>query len=373
LGEPLSSDGTTSESRAGDHGSAKARTLRRCQGQRARRFLVAIEEARTTGVSFLENQSVGRATLAVYAQAVADFLAWLPTVGGSGSDDFSVATTTDGWIVQFLEKMFMDGHPVHRGEKFLAGFCFRYAQYSRFGSCHLPRSWRCLKGWRKISPGRSRLPETLGFRIAVATLMVIERQPAMGVFVLMSVSTYLRPGQLIPLLKKNLVPPATRVTEFWTVLANAIETGTVSKTGDTDVSIQLDSRWLRWANPLWAALAAGNPSDRVFTFSYPQMYTVFRKVVKFLGRPDTVPYQTRHSGPSIDVAASERSLAETQKRGQWKSIKSVRRYEKSGRLAAMSHRLSCDVQAYMRECEKRCEGVFLFGREPPLPPFPRDL
>ena len=47
------------------------------------------------------------------------------------------------------------------------------------------------------------------------------------------------------------------------------------------------------------------------------------------------PYQTRHSGPSIDRAKKLRTLHEVQKRGNWRSTTSVLRYEKAGRLSKL--------------------------------------
>ena len=47
---------------------------------------------------------------------------------------------------------------------------------------------------------------------------------------------------------------------------------------------------------------------------------------------DVVPCRGRHSGASVESAENLRTLESTQKRGRWKSAKSVRRYVKSGRV-----------------------------------------
>ena len=57
-----------------------------------------------------------------------------------------------------------------------------------------------------------------------------------------------------------------------------------------------------------------------------------------------VPYQARHSGPSIDRARGARSQEEVRKRGGWLSRQSMARYEKSGRLAATWRKLDLQTQ-----------------------------
>ena len=44
------------------------------------------------------------------------------------------------------------------------------------------------------------------------------------------------------------------------------------------------------------------------------------------------PYRLRHGGASTDYASRRRSLPEIQRIGRWRSFRSLRRYEKGGRL-----------------------------------------
>ena len=95
----------------------------------------------------------------------------------------------------------------------------------------------------------------------------------------------------------------------------------------------LDSPWFQCATPIFRELASGDPNEPVWSFSYPQFLKVFRAALDDLNTGQhVVPYQARHSGPSIDVARRYRSLEEIQKRGQWKHAKSMQRYEKAARL-----------------------------------------
>ena len=53
-----------------------------------------------------------------------------------------------------------------------------------------------------------------------------------------------------------------------------------------------------------------------------------------LGHLRLSPHCLRHGAASSDFATGARRLDELQRRGRWKAAASVRRYEKSGRLAA---------------------------------------
>ena len=93
-----------------------------------------------------------------------------------------------------------------------------------------------------------------------------------------------------------------------------------SKTGDYDVSLSLDSPWMTsWSHTLFCLLKDNHPEAPLWDFDYNEYSKVFKKVVEELGL-DITPYQTRHSGPSIDRARGYRSQGEVQKRGQWEGL-----------------------------------------------------
>lgn len=73
--------------------------------------------------------------------------------------------------------------------------------------------------------------------------------------------------------------------------------------------------------------------DYVWKFDYSEYIAVFNACCQDL-KLELVPYQARHSGPSIDRAAKTTDLDEVRKRGGWATRQSVARYEKAGRLAA---------------------------------------
>ena len=75
-----------------------------------------------------------------------------------------------------------------------------------------------------------------------------------------------------------------------------------------------------------------------------------------------VPYQARHSAASEDVELRRRSLAEVKRRGNWRSDKSVHRYEKHGRLAMTWARHSTKTKLEGTRCKDSIEVILGQGR-----------
>ena len=76
---------------------------------------------------------------------------------------------------------------------------------------------------------------------------------------------------------------------------------------------------------------------------------------------EAVPYQMRHSCPSLDLAQGIKDISSCQKRGRWATMTSLKR-DDSWRL------LSPATQAHCLTCEHDAEGYILAGNMCPLPP-----
>ena len=190
----------------------------------------------------------------------------------------------------------------------------------------------------------------------------------MARFVLLMHDTYPRPGQLLGIQRKHLVPPTSGVTMHWVALVNPEELKVASTTGDKDVSAAVDSDWLAWADLLWSALTVSDLDAALFGFDYPSLAAKCRRAVTMLGQEKVVLRQLRHAGASCDRADASRTLVEVKKRGQGASESSVRRYEKSGRLASSARLKSATCHVFCAAAEMTLREVMLFGRSGPAPP-----
>ena len=239
----------------------------------------------------------------------------------------------------------------------------RFPEYGRLGDQKLPKCWRALRGWKLRAPGSSRRPWPLAFWAAIAWRLIVRQEIQMAIFLLMALSTYCRPHELMGLRRKGLLPPVRGISKFWGILLYPSYETERTKTGLADVSILLDSVWLRFLDPVYKVLNTGDPEEVIWTFQYPAYLKMFKLCLQDLGVQHVViPYQTRHSGPSIDVVRKYRPVSEAQRRGQWASIKSVQRYEKSGRLSESWELLQPWQQEVMQLCETHLED-FVYGRE----------
>ena len=180
----------------------------------------------------------------------------------------------------------------------------------------------------------------------------------MGLMLLLMVSAYLRPNEALNMKKADILAPQKCVTQYYSLLLFREELPERSKTGESDDSVVLDAEWLMWANPLWEQLRQGPAESPVWSFAYPAFLKQFRISAERIGVA-VVPYQARHSGPSIDRISKLRPLDEVQKRGRWKSFKGVTRYEKAGRLQYSANSYTVQQHAYLDVCEARLGPLML--------------
>ena len=338
------------------------------ESRKKRRLAHYLDEAiaaQARGSNFLIDRAISVATLNQYRKEYDDFKVAKNLKDVKNADPKDVDTALSG----YFEERFFAGDHATRGMKIVASLMHNEPDYSKFGTSRLPKTWKALKGWRKLTPGRSRRPEPLRVWAGLANAMARKGQVLAGFFVLLSVSTYFRPVTLLAVKPPFLVPPMGP-RGFWSILGHPIEANRPSKTGDSDIAVQLDSRWLQWATPIFELLKAQPDHMRIWTFNYYEYYRAFKDAVGELGM-DLVPYQTRHSGASIDRYANERTALATKLRGGWASDASVKRYERHARLAQSASRHSSALDAYCRQCEGQLADIFLRGRCVALPPRAR--
>ena len=120
----------------------------------------------------------------------------------------------------------------------------------------------------------------------------------------------------------------------------------------------MDSDRLKWMGPVYKRLADDRSEQRAFDFGYPVFCRTFAQTTAEL-QIEVVPYQGRHSGINIDLAMGLRSLGAAAKRGRWQSMKSVRRYEKAGRLNGSWLRLPDGVRKQALRAERLIERAML--------------
>ena len=119
--------------------------------------------------------------------------------------------------------------------------------------------------------------------------------------------------------------------------------------------------------PIWELLKQRPCEEPLFGCNYIDFCRLLADCAQRLG-VSAVSYQMRHSGASIDRAHSLRSIESIQKRGRWQAQRSVRRYEKQGRINESWSTLTDKQQQYFRRCEESLKEVILHGSAGPAKP-----
>ena len=66
------------------------------------------------------------------------------------------AEIVDQIFVEYLNLMYRAGYQSYRADRVLASLLHHHPAYGRMGSKKLPHAWRALRGYRRLTPGRSR-------------------------------------------------------------------------------------------------------------------------------------------------------------------------------------------------------------------------
>ena len=348
-----------------DSTSCEDPNLRQRGKRRTKKLSGTASDARSRHGSLLEDMAVKPTTQRLYEDASLQFLRWAKTNGFTMTSPHSL----DAALCQYMTQAFLGGHQAHVGEKLVAGMIHVLPELGRAGALHLPRAWRAVKGWRRLCPGRSRHPLPLCVWSAVANHMISRGRVYEAIFVLLAFIGYLRPSEALNLRRAHLLPPVGPVSRFWSILVCPEEVGVPTKTGSMDDSLLLDHPRLLWMNPVWEELRRGDLNEFVLPLTYRQVVDSIAVSGHMLGLK-LVPYQLRHSGASDDRLQKIRTSEEIMKRGRWRTLKSVARYEKHARVTLEFSRLTASVQAHCVACEGQLGDVFL-GRVPPLLVPPR--
>ena len=129
-----------------------------------------------------------------------------------------------------------------------------------------------------------------------------------------------------------------------------------SKTGEQDSGIFLDAtRMSLLAEILQDYLK--DKTGKMWDSTYQAFYAIFKQGVAALGLGNLLPYQLRHSGASMNACLRARSQEEIRRRGHWRALKSVARYEKSGRLELTWKQFPLAKRVSMEACELHLEDI----------------
>lgn len=229
----------------------------------------------------------------------------------------------------------------------------------------LIRAMEAMRGFRKLSPPQARVPVPFPMvaQLCLYFCQVLQK-PWAAVWLLMTWATCSRPGECLKLTTEQLVAP-NRINPKWSVIlspSSSIEgKGQPSKTGEMDEGITLDHPYLEWMKVVFQHIKQKRPvGSPMIPHTMRQLSVMFAKAVDGCGFQDhgiQCSYQVRHGSASTDMLQRQRSMEELMKRGRWRTLTSLRRYEQGGRLSQVFGKLSKCRQETAIKAEQNLPAV----------------
>ena len=319
-----------------------------------------------TGGTYLGTRSVSGVTLTSYIKAVNELVHW--AVEGGLTLMPHQPWVVDQQLAHFLDYLFFEGEGAETGEYTLAAVLHQWPSLNAQGKKSLPKARQALKGWRKVTPTKARLPMPWTFVAAIAMRMLELQGPLMALLTVLAFHCYLRPGVASKVRWNQLVPPVAGghcSMLLWTLNLHPQEGETPSKTGSWDETLGLGDvelwQWLStalFAANRWRTRHGIKDHMTIADFDLKAWSSCLCSIALDLGMTQfkVVLYQLRHGGASFDVAERQRTLPEVKKRGGWRSDASVARYAKPARINQQIHSLSVNQQAEVRRLAELLPG-----------------
>ncbi|CAK0848178.1 unnamed protein product, partial [Prorocentrum cordatum] len=330
------------------------------RGRRSRRALArwrpgsALNEAERSGlasqqlgfnISSLAAAAVAPATQSNYLQALRRLLARLraPRAPPLTAADWDLT------LEQYVEFLHDRGLPEGDVASTLAA--------ARWGLPHLPRPLRrglplataAVTGWGRLEKPLSRPPAPRLVVILMALWLCERGQEDIGLFLLLTFETYMRPSEGLDLAGPQLAPPVPGekgARQHWALPVRASELDVLGKTSEFDNSVALDLP-RHYGSPLF------------FLISYVDLLQAWNTCIAALGLQhlQATPCSLRRRGASGDKASLSRPLLEIQKRGGCRPFQSARRCEKRARLSTSMRRVPQRLRDEARRPEPALERL----------------
>lgn len=338
--------------------------------QRVKQHGRAAAAARGLSFTFLELNAVRPATSRDYFERIENFMQW------ADLKTFELVSVKelDGLVCEFLEAQYFDGHNHDCGDKLIAAIGkFAWPRISLKNPCELPRTMNAAKGFKRLAPGHSRAPLPWVALVAMAAAASSLGWWGMTVALVLHFTCYLRPGELLKLKVSSVIMPVNGAgTASPSLLLSPLEGGIPGKTQEYDESVLLD--WPRLPGltvALGMLMKHKRDDDLLFNLDYRTYLEQFNRLAELTGvnilKPH--PYALRHGGASHQYLTKQLAIAAIKRKGRWKADNSVRRYEKSARVAKETAALPSRTREYAMKWEPVLNDILRNKVQADAPPF----
>ena len=321
-------------------------------------------------LSVLETQAVSPLVVKDYATRIRVMLEWIHSAGGSfHADHDSVA-----WLLEYADYLFFQGWPADDGRKLIAALRHNFPCFQIHGTVSLSRLERAIQGWSRHSVSHARPPLPWHAATAIVGYLLHRGEYWPAVALLMLFLSLVRPGELFSLCGKHLVAPMPRSgVPHWSVVLRHEEDLVRTKTGAFDESIAFDLPFHRFFLPTLQRLKDRSGDNApLWRFQIKYLNELLRQATLALGLQElrVELYSFRHGGASRDIVSGNRDLMTVKKILRHSSDLTVRRYEKSGRLALELRKMPASIREFGIRVESSLGEIL---RRPELAPTPPSI
>ncbi|CAK0868150.1 unnamed protein product, partial [Prorocentrum cordatum] len=253
--------------------AAPARGAARADRRRARAAPLV------TGGAILQGASATPQTVAQCDALWQDILrAWAATACKAGAARVPSDEDMDGLLASWMDRERLACELSQRGAKAMAAVKFFRPQFSRAGGLSLPRAAQALKGWKRLAPGRARLPLPWEVVSLIALELVAAGFWAMAAWVAITSHCYLRPSELGRATPEMIIAPTpgTHISS-WAIVLRPSEEEVSSKTREFDETVVFDLAEFSFLHSVLAFLKrSAPPRQPVFGFLRADLARHFR-------------------------------------------------------------------------------------------------
>lgn len=200
-----------------------------------------------------------------------------------------------------LDESYFEGRSVDEASMLISAANHAVPELRRAGGRQrLPRADRALQSWRTAAPPKQRVPlPWLAVAAMICCTTSVLRMPRLAAKWLVAFDTYLRPGEMIGLRIRQLVPPCSLLTEgtygLRSILIHPATANKPGKTGLLDEAVLMDDVSLE---PFLDWLTAGQPLDRkVWEHSVAAEVAIFAQTAAALGLVGASTSMPKHVQP----------------------------------------------------------------------------
>ena len=292
---------------------------------------------RSDALDFLRLSSVKPITARRYFDGSNDFRSWCLAVERVLNDPNIVEG--DMQLTRYLIFLYVNGYKLFDARQAVYGLQKLYARVAHANFAPLAKE--ALRGWSRRAPGGQRRPVAEELIFWISYYLVRRKLTLVGLLLMFSLDTYLRPSEALSLTRENLLPPAPALgpayARLWGLILCPSGEAPRTKTYKADECLFIGDvarPWLSSAMQLLYDLS--KPGKPLFPCSLAYYERVVAQTVLTLGLKvgSITPHVARHSGASADKAKRRRSLVHIKRRGRWAADRSLVRYEKEALILA---------------------------------------